>query len=48
MKLNKQDLDLKKWCIERAIQRSIIDQNGNSIQPDIIKEAQKIYDWIKK
>lgn len=39
---------LKQWCVEQALQVVKLDVDGNKIQPDIIKTAQKIYDWVTK
>lgn len=41
-------LNLKKWAIQEAQSVKVLDQDGNSIQPDIIKTAQKIYNWVTK
>lgn len=44
----KEAIDLKKWCVEQALRVTILDEDGNIIQPNVIKIAQKIYDWVNK
>lgn len=40
--------DLKKWCIEMAVQCHATDAQGNRVQVEPIKMAQKIFDWVIK
>ena len=39
---------LKQWAVEQAQLIRVKDQDGNLVQPEIIKTAQKIYDWVIK
>ena len=39
---------LKQWCIEQALHVTTINQDGNTVMPEIIRTALKIYDWVTK
>lgn len=40
--------EMRKWCVEQALQVTIMNDDGMTVQPDVIKTAQKIYDWVTK
>lgn len=46
--LDIQQVILKQWCVEQALKVNELDENGQLIQPDVIKTAEKIYNWVKK
>lgn len=39
---------LKQWCVDKALSVTTLNQDGNTVMPDIIKTAHKIYDWVSK
>jgi hypothetical protein len=42
------EMDLRKWCIEKALGSMVINEDGNSVQAPLIETADKIYNWVKE